>query len=184
MAGPGKIGRRGARRSRSRDGGLRIVVLLLIALLGLYGYRLWTAAPPVSLVGRAHVVDGDSLEIRGARIRLEGVDAPELEQSCADARGQSWSCGRTAAHELRSFLRGHDLRCEALGRDRFERTLAVCELPDGENVNAWLVRQGWALSSGRSGKYQTEQDEAQAAGRGIWAGTFEAPWEWRQNRPQ
>ena len=123
------------------DGGL--------AVLPRY-YRHRVSTPMAPLVGLARVVDGDSIEIAGARVRLEGIDAPELNQSCTDSRGQPWSCGRTAAQELRSHIAGRELRCEPSGRDRYDRMLAICVLPDGSDVNAWLVRQGWALASGRA----------------------------------
>jgi endonuclease YncB( thermonuclease family) len=184
MPGWSNTNRRGSRRARSLDIRLLVGLLLLMALLVFHAYRQWMTPPEQALIGRAHVVDGDSIEISGSRIRLEGIDAPELDQTCTDPRGQAWSCGRTAVQELRSHVRGQELRCEPLARDRYERTLAVCTLPDGSDVNAWIVRQGWALASGRSGKYQSEQDEAEAARRGIWAGKFTPPWEWRQQHPE
>jgi hypothetical protein len=64
------------------------------------------------------------------------------------------------------------------------RVLAVCKLPDGSEVNAWLVRQGWALATGFVKMYESEQDEAEAAKRGIWAGAFTPPWKWRQEHPR
>ena len=176
--------RHGVRRAR-------INVRLLIALLLMAGllfyhayYRHRVSTPMAPLVGLARVVDGDSIEIAGARVRLEGIDAPELNQSCKDSRGQPWSCGRTAAQELRSHIAGRELRCEPSGRDRFDRMLAICVLPDRSDVNAWLVRQGWALASGRAADYRSEQHAAQAAKRGIWAGTFVPPWEWRKRHPE
>jgi endonuclease YncB( thermonuclease family) len=62
--------------------------------------------------------------------------------------------------------------------------LAVCTLSDGSDVNAWLVQQGWAVASGYAGTYESEEAEAKSAGRGIWAGTFEAPAQWRQDHKQ
>jgi endonuclease YncB( thermonuclease family) len=175
------------------DGRALLVFLALVAGLGLYAYRhshsapQWpsvTYRPSLSrpLIGIARVADGDSLVIRGMRIRLTGIDAPELNQPCTDAKGQSWQCGRAAQRELRAHLGRRALKCEGNGFDRFGRALAVCFLPDGANVNAWLVRQGWAVASGYAGTYRTEQDEAKAARRGIWAGTFVFPAEWRHRR--
>ena len=176
--------RGGVRRARI-DFRLLIALVLMAGLLFYHAYyRHRVSTPMAPLVGPARVVDGDSIEIAGARVRLEGIDAPELNQSCKDSRGQPWSCGRTAAQELRSHIGGRELRCEPSGRDRFDRMLAICVLPDHSDVNAWLVRQGWALASGRSADYRTEQHEAQAAKRGIWAGTFVPPWEWRQRYPE
>ncbi len=172
------------RSARRRPRGLDVRVLLALALVAglliFYAHRYVTRAPLAPLTGRALVVDGDSIEIAGARIRLDGIDAPELDQSCIDARGQPWSCGRMAARELRSHVAGRELRCVPSRSDRYNRAVAVCSLPDGSDLNGWMVREGWALAYGRAGVYRAQQQEAQAARRGLWAGTFMPPWEWRQ----
>jgi endonuclease YncB( thermonuclease family) len=177
--------KRGVRRILGIDLRLIPALVLMAGLLFYYAhYRHSERVPLAPVNGYARVVDGDSIEIAGVRIRLDGVDAPELDQSCTDANGRAWSCGMTAADALRRHLRGRELRCEPSGRDQFRRTIAVCAFPDGSDVNAWLVRQGWALASGRSGDYRSEQNEAQAGRRGIWAGTFTPPKEWRQRQAQ
>jgi endonuclease YncB( thermonuclease family) len=149
------------------------------------GYRPWTRhwtrhwTPQAPITGRPYVIDGDTVDVSGTRVRLEGIDAPELEQSCTDTRGQPWPCGRTAARELRSHLGSRELTCAPTGFDRYRRILAVCSL-SGSDVNAWMVRQGWALAYGYAGTYHAQQDEAQTARRGIWAGAFVPPAEWRK----
>jgi endonuclease YncB( thermonuclease family) len=176
------VSRGRARGPAPRRGDVRalIAVVMLAGLLGVYAYKRWVAEPLAPHVGTAWVADGDTLEISGVRIRLGGIDAPELDQSCTDDKGQTWSCGRAATQELRTLIRGRDLKCEHKGKDQFQRVLAVCFLSDGSDVNAWMVRQGWALAFSYGGTYQSEQDEARAAKRGIWAGTFMPPREWRQ----
>jgi endonuclease YncB( thermonuclease family) len=155
--------RRGMRRARGINAPLLVALVLAAGLLiyhAVYRYRATEPLAPVT--GYARVVDGDSIEVAGVRIRLDGIDAPELDQPCTDADGRTWSCGKTAADELRRFIKGRD----------------------GSDVNAWSVRQGWALASGRAGNYRSEQNEAQAARRGIWAGSFTPPREWRQHHAQ
>jgi endonuclease YncB( thermonuclease family) len=125
----------------------------------------------------------DTIDIAGVRIRLEGIDAPESGQACADADGRKWLCGHAATHALIEHIGGWQLRCESSGFDRYRRVLAVCALPDGSDVNAWLVQQGWAMAYGYSSPYRTEEAEAHAAKRGIWAGSFMPPWEWRRRHP-
>jgi endonuclease YncB( thermonuclease family) len=161
---------------------LRVVAgaIVLVIALGAYVYKRWIAEPLPPLTGIARVADGDSLEIGGTRIRLEGIDAVELHQTCTDPRGQAWPCGERAMREVRNRVAGRRLRCESKGRDRFDRVLAVCFLDDGSDLNAWIVRQGWAVTYGHGHPYQAEQDEAKAARRGIWAGSFTPPREWRQ----
>jgi endonuclease YncB( thermonuclease family) len=58
--------------------------------------------------------------------------------------------------------------------------VASCTLPDGTDLNAWVVRQGWALASGFTGAYAPDEAEAKAQKRGIWIGSFVAPREWRR----
>jgi endonuclease YncB( thermonuclease family) len=163
---------------------LLIGAAVLMVLLGLYAYKSWKTPSLAPIVGAAWVADGDTVEISGARIRLVGIDAPELDQTCADDKGQTWSCGRAASRELRAYVRGRELKCQPKGYDQHERVLAICFLPDGSDLSAWIVRQGWALASGRGDIYQSEQEQAKAAKRGIWAGTFRPPREWRQHHAQ
>jgi len=157
-------------------------LVLLAALLAAYGYKHWVPQSP--LIGRARVIDGDTIDIAGTRIRLEDIDAPEANQTCVDLKGQAWPCGKTATDELRAHINGRELNCQPSGVDRYRRMLAVCSLPDGSDVNAWMVRQGWALASGYAGNYGSEQRAAQASRRGIWAGTFTPPREWRQQHQE
>jgi endonuclease YncB( thermonuclease family) len=138
-----------------------------------------TAGTQATVIGKAWVIDGDTIDISGTRIRLLGIDAPESAQSCTDGNKRSWLCGRAATRELKALIAGRQLACEPSGLDRYRRVLAVCALPDGIDVNAWMVRQGWALAYGYSSPYRSQEAEAQAAKRGIWTGTFMAPWDWR-----
>jgi len=164
---------------RRRDNiDLWVAIAIVAGLAGYQIYQHWNAEPRPPIIGRARVIDGDSLEIGGTRIRLEGIDAPELEQTCTDSKGWSWPCGRAATRELRAHIHGQELDCDNLGLDRYQRVLAVCALPDGSGINPWLVQQGWAVASGLA--YDSEQSEAQSAHRGIWAGSFMPPWQWRQ----
>jgi Staphylococcal nuclease homologue len=142
----------GARRSVTREVDWRplMAFVLLVGLLGFYAYQHWTTRPGSPLIGRARVIDGDSIEISGVRIRLEGIDAPEWSQTCVDPKGQTWLCGQSAAQQLRSYIDGRELTCARHGVDRYNRILAVCSVPDGADVNAWIVRQGWALASAMS----------------------------------
>jgi endonuclease YncB( thermonuclease family) len=176
--------RRARRRPRGIDVRLLLALALAAGLLIFYAHKYVTREPLAPLIGRALVVDGDSIEIAGARIRLYGIDAPELDQSCTDAAGQPWSCGRKAAQELRRHVAGRELHCVPSSSDRFNRAIAVCSLPDGSDLNGWIVGQGWALAYDRAGTYRPQEQEAQAARRGLWAGTFVPPSEWRQRRAE
>ena len=78
---------------------------ILLGALGYYGYKYFTAEPLPPLTGIATVADGDTIEIYGTRIRLEGIDAVELDQTCQDVNKQSWPCGRAALRALRATFR-------------------------------------------------------------------------------
>lgn len=125
------------------------------------------------------VADGDTLRIDERTIRLAGIDAVERRQFCTDAGGVAWSCGESALRALEDLVARGDLRCAALDRDRYGRTVARCSVAGVGDVAAALVAGGWAVSD-RGGRYSAEEDEARAAKRGIWAGEAELPAIWRQ----
>ena len=132
-----------------------------------------------ALTGAARVVDGDTLEVGGVRVRLHGIDAPESGQSCR-AGGRRWSCGQEATRALVGRIGGNRVVCEERDRDRYGRVVAVCNSA-GRDLNAWMVAEGWALAYRRySLAYVAEESEARAAKRGVWRGEVVAPWEWRK----
>jgi len=176
----GFAGRRsGLRKARRLDRRLMLALVLALCLVVFYAVRYWYLPSYAPITGVARVIDGDTIQIAGYRIRLEGIDAPEWDQSCLDGKGRAWSCGREATLELTGLLRGRELTCKPQGLDRYRRVLAVCSLSDGADINGWMVRQGWAVISGYASSYRSEQDEAKAGKRGIWAGTFDLPRDWR-----
>jgi endonuclease YncB( thermonuclease family) len=137
-----------------------------------------------TLSGQADVVDGDTLSIRGekARVRLYGVDTPEGQQTCEDADGKRYLCGSRAAETLSSLIgRNGRVSCVEEDRDRYGRVVAVCRA-NGREINAELIRQGWALEYKQysDGRYADEEADARKAKRGLWAGKFVEPWDWRR----
>ena len=70
------------------------------------------------IVGRARVIDGDTIEIAGARYRLFGIDAPETRQTCLDADGRPWRCGLRAGEALADRIGGRRVTCRTRGRAR------------------------------------------------------------------
>ena len=138
-------------------------------------------ASTTALSGRARVVDGDTIDMGGTRVRLHGVDAPESDQSCV-AQGARWPCGRRAARALGQRLGGRTVVCEERDRDRYGRIVAVCR-QGGRDINAWLVAEGWALAYRRySRAYVGEESTARAPRKGVWRGEFVAPWDWRRGK--
>lgn len=135
-----------------------------------------------AIVGRAHVVDGDTLKIRGTRVRFYGIDAPESHQTCLDGSGREYRCGRRATRALAEKIGGETVTCDPRDVDRYGRTVAVCHVGK-EDVNGWLVSEGLAVASSRySLAYILNEIAARIAGRGLWAGTFTTPEDWRRQR--
>ncbi len=133
------------------------------------------------IAGQARVIDGDTLEVAGQRIRLHGIDAPESRQLCR-RDGEPWRCGKDATSALKAFLGSRPVSCEELDRDRYTRVVAKCAV-DGMDIGEWMVSQGWAVAYYLySYEYSRAEQRARSARRGIWAGEFEKPWEWRRGK--
>ena len=129
--------------------------------------------------GTALIVDGDTITISGNKIRLNGIDTPEQNQTCRKA-SVTWRCGYEATETLRNWTYTKEVRCVGDTKDRYGRLIANCFV-DGYNVNARLVYEGLALAYRKYSKqYVPEEDKARAAKRGMWAGEFVAPWDWRK----
>lgn len=133
-----------------------------------------------SVAGRASVIDGDTLEIHGTRIRLVGIDAPESRQTCQDRSGTEYRCGQRAALALADRIGASPIACSVAGQDRYGRSLATCASA-GLDVGEWLVSSGWALAYRQySPAYVGAEERAKAAGAGVWQGEFAPPWQWRE----
>lgn len=134
------------------------------------------------ITGRMSVIDGDTGEIHGVHIRLDGIDAPESRQLCRDAAGRPYRCGQVSANALDAFLQpSQPITCRPTGKS-YDRVVAVCRRADGAEVNAWLVANGYAIDWPKysRGRYAGEQRRARAARLGIWAGKFEMPCAFRE----
>ena len=140
------------------------------------------AAPPDvagSIVGRASIIDGDTIDIGGTRIRLHGIDAPEGSQTCQDRRGAQYPCGQEATRELTGMIRGKTVNCDVLDRDQYGRSVSACSV-GSVDINASLVSSGWALAYRQySTAYVDEELAAKVSGSGMWQGKFMPPWDWR-----
>lgn len=141
---------------------------------------LTTPALAEPIVGRATVIDGDTLEVRGTRIRLHGIDAPESGQTCKDGDGKTYRCGHTAALALAGRIGQRLVTCEPRETDQYGRVVAVCRTSAGD-LNAWMAGEGHAVAYRRYAEdYANAELTAKALRRGIWAGTFEEPSAWRR----
>jgi len=155
---------------------VRAIVVLVALFLAAH-----SATGAEAIVGRAVVIDGDTLEIHTKRIRLYGIDAPESGQSCT-VQGKSSRCGQLAALALADKIGSRRVTCEAKDRDDYNRVVAVCH-SDGEDLNAWMVARGWAMAYRQYAiDYISQEQNASASRLGIWQGEFVPPWDWRRDR--
>ena len=145
-----------------------------------------SAIGPVStqegIAGVASVIDGDTIEIHGQRIRLHGIDSPESSQLCVRPTGERWRCGQQASFALADRIGRATVSCQPRDRDRYGRTVAVC-FKGNEDLNRWMVATGWAVAFRRySADYVADEDDARLNRINIWSGDFDMPWDWRAQR--
>lgn len=140
------------------------------------------AAEPIVVQGPARVIDGDTLAVHGTRIRLQGIDAPEIRQRCEDGAGRPWACGRAATVALGALVGMAEVTCTARRRDRYRRLVAVC-WAGGADIGRGMVTQGMAMAHRRFGRAYTPTElDARRAALGLWSGRFDMPWDWRKAR--
>ena len=135
------------------------------------------------LVGQASIIDGDTLEIHGIRIRLWGIDAPESDQLCRNDDSEHYRCGQKAANDLDALIARRPVECVEVDHDRYKRTVAVCNVA-GIDLAEWLVQNGLALDWPQysKGAYAAAQDGAKRDSLGMWGGSFVEPWRYRACR--
>jgi endonuclease YncB( thermonuclease family) len=135
------------------------------------------AAVAADLIGQASIIDGDTLEIHGERIRLWGIDAPESTQLCRGDDSLPYRCGAKAANDLATFIAQQSVRCIPISLDQYGRTVATCSV-GGADLAEWLVRSGLALDWPQYSKrkYDPTQRDAERDGRGMWTGSYVEPW--------
>ena len=127
------------------------------------------------------ISDADSLRAGKLRLRLHGIDAPELRQRCFDEAGQLYNCGQRAKDFLHSILKiGAQIDCQHLDTDRYRRLIVRC-FHQGQDIAGQVVRAGWALAYRRYAKdYIPAERQAASSGQGIWQGKFTSPEKWRR----
>ena len=140
------------------------------------------------IVGIPKVVDGDTIHIKSYKIRLEGIDAPEMKQQCKKPYLQimffnfqkNYNCGFVSKKKLIQKIGNKPVKCILLGKDRYKRYLAKC-LKDTLDLNRWMVRNGYAVAYRKYSKlYIIDENFAQEEKLGLWQGTFIKPEIWRK----
>lgn len=154
-----------------------VLTVCFLFLLGLIALRLQENDDGAPLSGPFHVIDGDTLAAGSDRLRLTGIDAPELRQFCEESDGAPWACGEHARRALEQLLAKGEAQCRGSDMDQYHRRLVTCFV-GSQNLNALMVRSGMAVSTALF-TYRREQLSAEADRRGIWRGHFENPKSWR-----
>ena len=154
---------------------------MIIALLAAVLFGLRQAGWLRPETGSFIAIDGDSLRKGDHEYRLNGIDAPELHQTCKNTSGKDYPCGREARAALRALVSGKVLDCAIIDTDRYGRSVAICKAGE-RDINAEMVRLGWAVAYRRhSLAYVDEEHSAREAGRGLWQGKFDMPEDWRSH---
>jgi endonuclease YncB( thermonuclease family) len=152
-------------------------ILLLSAALVL----MTSAANAETITGRASVIDGDTIDIHGDRIRILDIDAPESRQTCQGQDGAKWRCGQKAALALSDWIGQQTVTCDTTKKDIYKRWLARCTVA-GQDVAQWLALNGWAVPyrDCHCEVVRAASKGAELAKRGIWSSAFMMPWDWRK----
>jgi endonuclease YncB( thermonuclease family) len=165
-----------------------IALILTIMMLAAWFYGEWTdQRQPVAIKGqKLYVVDGDSFVVGTRKLRLDGIDAPELNQTCKDDKNIEWSCGRAARAALEKLLLEPELSCEADAQDKYARSVATCRSTTTPDIAADQVVNGMAVTHEFNGMrdYGSQEDSARAKKRCIWRGIFDRPEAWRASHPR
>ena len=164
---------------------LAISICLIFFLLT---YNDVKSQEPKIISGIAKVVDGDTIKIGKNKIRLFGIDAPEKKQQCQKpwlsifflTFNKDYKCGEISTNKLKIKINNKLVMCKSNNKDRYNRFIAEC-FKDKININKWMISNGYAVAYRKySKKFISQENLAKKEKLGIWAGTFEMPWEWRK----
>ncbi|WP_109356499.1 thermonuclease family protein [Sphingorhabdus sp. EL138] len=173
--------------ARKYFGKFGTTLLFLAVIGGAWVLMRWVNPAEIIVINgeQVSVIDGDSFRDADMEYRIYGIDAPEYRQSCKDAAGQDWPCGKQARAALEESLGAGDYSCDVHARDQYGRTIVTC-ISDDKDLGAHMVSEGHAISSDNFDQviYGAEEAQAENAKRGIWQGTFEKPSSWRASHPR
>jgi endonuclease YncB( thermonuclease family) len=160
------------------------ILALIVALSTAHAQDARPADEKATASGNVRVTDADTMKLEDKTFRLDGIDAPEFDQSCLDAGGAAYPCGQIASQELTKLIGEQHAYCEDLGADTKykKRRIGHCYVLDGTDINRWLVQQGWAISFEpyAKGRFKADEDDARAGSHGMWKGCFVAPRDFRR----
>ena len=133
-----------------------------------------------AITGVSRVIKGDTLTVAGRIVRLFGIAAPDISQTCADSQGRGYRCGQQSISWLRGWLADNILSCHIINEDKQGVLTGVCVLGPYD-IGAAIVNAGWAVADTRqTNVYTSYQNQASKGKRGLWSGTFYMPWDWQK----
>lgn len=155
----------------------KILVMVFSLAVLMHSEKTWAS--------EIRIIDADTIELNGLKVRLNGIDAPEMAQKCQDRNTKMYLCGISSRDALKSLIQkmpNRIVQCEYMGEDVYGRLIGECAL--GKiNINMWLVENGWALAYRKySKKYIENENSAKINRIGIWNGKFVEPWNWRRGK--
>lgn len=125
--------------------------------------------------------DGRTVQARKVKVRLLAIDTPEKKQVCLDANDKPYACGQVSLRAMADMLKTGPVTCLVHDIDQYKRWVSVCSTPQFPDINAEMVRRGFAVAAPQYGKaYVDEEAVAKDAKAGLWAGQFMMPDEWRK----
>ena len=152
----------------------KIFILILTSLIFIANY-----ANSKTILGKARIIDGDTIHIKSNKIRLHGIDAPESKQTCK-IDNQDWYCGKQSTKELKNLINNQKVECNVNDVDRYNRYVAICFVNE-ININQWMVKNGWAIAYRYYSKdYIIEEKYANDNKLGIWNSEFIEPYAYRR----
>ncbi|MBB3993499.1 endonuclease YncB(thermonuclease family) [Sulfitobacter undariae] len=155
----------------------RFAVLLGCTALAfaLFGGGLQANLSPQEFSGKLRVIDGDTFEVGGVKVRLHAVDAPESDQTCETNQDKDWACGGWVTKVVSDRYEGASAQCQQMDIDRYGRVVARCTAL-GEDIGGWLVSEGFAFAYVQYGADYVEiEREAAANDRGLHAVKMQTP---------
>ena len=162
-----------------------------ISLILIVTFFLAQTSNSTEIYGIPKIIDGDTVHINNKKIRLEGIDAPEIKQQCKKPFlkisaiigfefNKNYSCGVIAKKKLIDKIDNSKIKCISSSKDRYKRFLATC-FKDKINLNKWMVRNGNAVAYKRYSKdYVRDEAYAKENKLGVWEGSFMMPEKWRK----
>ena len=165
-----------------------ILLFIICLIFFLLTYQDVKSSEITSVTGYAKVTDGDTIKIDTFKIRLDGIDAPEKKQKCKKeylkifffSLDKNYPCGKISSNNLTRKINNKIIKCYIKDIDRYKRFIGEC-YKENINLNAWLVKNGYAVAYRKySKKFVSQENLAKKEKLGLWAGTFEMPWEWRK----